>query len=152
MSKESPQGEPLVILLVEDDPAHAELVMRNLQEHRIANRVHHVADGETALDYLFRRGPYVDPEKSPRPHIVLLDLRLPGIDGLEVAKTIKTTKELMRIPVVVLTTSDAKPDVNGAYDEHVNSYLVKPLGFEQFRKMMNNLGFYWLGWNQNPWP
>jgi CheY-like chemotaxis protein len=144
-------GEPLVILLVEDNPDHAELIMRSLQDHRVANKIYHVPDGESALDYLFRRGNYADPKKSPRPHVILLDLRLPKIDGMEVLEDIKATDELKRIPVVVLTTSEAEGDVAKAYDNHANSYLVKPVDFDKFTKLMSDLGFYWLGWNRKPW-
>jgi CheY-like chemotaxis protein len=98
------RGEPLAVLLVEDDPDHTALIVRSLQHHRVANKVYCVADGEEALDYLQRRQGYADPAKSPRPHVVLLDLRLPKIDGLEVLKAIRTSKELGKMPVVVLTT------------------------------------------------
>ena len=143
-------GEPVFMMLVEDNLDHAELVIRTLEEHRIANRIRHFVDGQTALDYLQRRGEYADPLSSPRPHVILLDLRLPGIDGLEVLQVIKEDDELKVIPVVILTTSDAEKDVARAYNSHVNSYLVKPVGFEEFRRLMNDLGFYWLGWNTHP--
>jgi CheY-like chemotaxis protein len=144
------RGEAVVVLLVEDNVDHAELVLRTLAEHRVANAVRHVRDGQSALDYLFRRGEYADPDRSPRPHVVLLDLRLPGIDGIEVLKVIKGSEDMRRIPVVVLTTSEAERDVARAYNNHANSYLVKPVGFEQFSKLMEDLGFYWLGWNTFP--
>lgn len=143
-------GEPLHILLVEDNEAHAELVIRGMRDQQVANRIHHVLDGEQALDYLFMRGSYTDPEKNPRPNLVLLDLRLPRVDGLEVLKTIKTTPALLRIPVVILTSSDAENDVVKSYDYHANSYIVKPLDFKTFTKLMKDLGFYWLGWNAKP--
>ncbi len=145
------KGEPLTILLVEDNPAHAELVIRSFESQRVANKIYHVWDGEEALDYLLRRGNYADPEKSPRPNVVLLDLRLPKIDGTEVLREIKNTEGLKRVPVVVLTTSQAEIDASRAYDCHANSYLIKPLDFELFTKLMEELGFYWLGWNYNPW-
>lgn len=145
------KGEPLTILLVEDNSAHAELVIRSFESQRVANKIYHVWDGEEALDYLFRRGNYADAEKSPRPNVVLLDLRLPKIDGLEVLREIKNCEGLKRIPVVVLTTSQAEIDASRAYDCHANSYLIKPLDFELFTKLMEELGFYWLGWNYNPW-
>ena len=144
------RGQPLVILLVEDNPSHTELVMHGFREHRFANRIHHVSDGEAALDYLFRRGDYADPDKSPRPHLVLLDLRLPRIDGLEVLREIKTNDGLRPIPVVVLTTSEAEADVAKAYEHRANSYLLKPVDFEKFTQLMDELGFYWLGWNRQP--
>jgi len=143
-------GEPVLVMLVEDNIDHAELVIRTLEDHRIANRIQHFSDGQSALDYLLRRGPYDDPEASPRPHVILLDLRLPRMDGLEVLQAIKDNEELKSIPVVVLTTSEAERDVTRAYNNHVNSYLVKPVGFEEFSKLMNDLGFYWLGWNTHP--
>ena len=143
-------GEPFVILLVEDNPDHAELVKRSFEDHRVANVMQHMPDGDEALDYLFRRGQYTDPESSPTPHVVLLDLRLPKTDGLEVLRQIKTS-ELRSIPVVILTTSDASRDIAEAYKYHANSYLVKPVDFKNFTTMMHDLGFYWLGWNRNPW-
>lgn len=144
------EGEPLVILLVEDNSDHAELVLRSLKNHRVANTIHHVGDGEAALDFLFRRGAYSDSEASPRPHVILLDLRLPRVDGLEVLKEIRADEELRSIPVVILTTSEAERDVAVAYDNFVNSYLVKPVDFAKFAQMMTDLGFYWLGWNRQP--
>ena len=145
-------GNALTILFVEDNPDHAELVMRSFEDHRVANQIHHLTDGEAALDYLLRRGVYSDPEKSPRPHVVLLDLRLPKVDGLEVLKIIRSSEGLEKIPVVILTTSHAELDVDRAYEYHANSYLVKPLDFDKFTKLMDDLGFYWLGWNHYPWP
>jgi two-component system response regulator len=143
-------GEPLHILLVEDNDAHAELVIRGMRDQQVANKIHLVTDGEQALDYLFMRGPYADPVKNPRPNFILLDLRLPRVDGLEVLKTIKTTPSLLRIPVVILTSSDAESDIAKSYDHHANSYIVKPLDFKTFTKLMKDLGFYWLGWNKKP--
>jgi CheY-like chemotaxis protein len=141
----------LVVLLVEDNPDHTDLIVRSLRHHRVANRVFHVSDGEEALDYLQRRQGYADPAKSPRPHVVLLDLRLPKIDGLEVLKAIRTSKELGKMPVVILTTSQAEQDVARAYEHHANSYLVKPVDFDNFTSLMEDLGYYWLGWNHYPW-
>jgi CheY-like chemotaxis protein len=144
------KGEPVLVMLVEDNIDHAELVMRTLENHRIANQIKHFSDGQSALDYLLRQGDYENPESSPRPHMILLDLRLPRVDGLEVLRHIKEREELKQIPVIILTTSEAEKDVARAYDNHVNSYLVKPVGFEQFNQLMNDLGFYWLGWNTHP--
>jgi CheY-like chemotaxis protein len=142
-------GEPILVMLIEDNVDHAELVIRTLEEHRIANTVHHFLDGQSALDYLFQRGEFSEID-GPRPHIILLDLRLPRVDGIDVLKAIKEDPDLKRIPVVVLTTSEAEKDVAKAYYNHANSYLVKPVGFEDFKKLMDDLGFYWLGWNVNP--
>jgi len=145
------EGEPLVILLVEDNPDHTELIKRSFQDHRLANKIYHVSDGEAALDYLFRKGEYAEADKSPRPHVILLDLRLPKVDGLGVLKEIKATEELGRIPVVIVTTSEAERDLAQAYDSHANSYLVKPVDYAKFTQLMTDLGFYWLGWNCYPW-
>jgi CheY-like chemotaxis protein len=143
-------GEPILVMLVEDNVDHAELVIRTLEEHRIANRIRHFTDGQSALDYLQRRGEFSESAASPRPHVILLDLRLPRIDGLQVLEAIKADAELKSIPVVILTTSEAEKDVARAYNSHANSYLVKPLGYQEFKKLMEDLGFYWLGWNTHP--
>jgi CheY-like chemotaxis protein len=143
-------GEPLLVMLVEDNVDHAELVIRTLEEHHITNRVRHFLDGQSALDYLFRRGDFSDQQNSPHPHVILLDLRLPRVDGIDVLKAIKEDDDLKAIPVVVLTTSEAEKDVARAYYNHANSYLVKPVGFEEFKRLMDDLGFYWLGWNTHP--
>lgn len=141
--------EPLVILLVEDNPDHTELIIRALSDHQIPNRIIHVSDGEAALDYLWRRAQFTDPATSPQPHIVLLDLQLPRLSGLEVLQEIKTSAETRHIPVVVVTTSSAERDLQAAYQRYANSYLVKPVDFQQFTRMLHDLGDYWLGWN---WP
>ena len=143
-------GESILILLVEDDPAHAEIVRRNLEDFRVANRMVHVEDGQAALDYLFRQGAFADPQSSPRPSLILLDLRLPKLDGLEVLRRIKEDDQLKRIPTVVLTTSAVESDMAGAYSHGAGSYLVKPVDFEKFSKLMEAFGFYWLAWNRFP--
>lgn len=144
------KGEPITILLVEDDPAHAEIVKRNLANVRVANRIVHVADGQAALDYLFRHNGYVQPDSSPTPDLILLDLRLPKVDGLEVLRRIKDDDTLKRIPTVVLTTSSAESDMVNAYTRGAGSYLVKPVDFEKFTTLMETFGFYWLAWNKFP--
>jgi len=145
------KGNPVTILLVEDDPAHAEIVKRNFEEFRLANRLFHVSDGQEALDYLYHQAKFSDPDISPRPGLILLDLRLPKVEGLEVLKTIKTDGDLCRIPVVILTTSAAESDMARAYDFHANSYLVKPVDLTQFIDLMKSLGYYWLTWNEHPY-
>ncbi len=151
MSNQTPTpAEPLRILFVEDNHDHAELVMRSLEDHRVANKITHVDNGETALDYLLRRGDYADPKASPRPHVVLLDLRLPRVDGLDVLKRVKADESLRRIPVVVLTTSDKESDIARAYDLNANAYLVKPIDFSKFVDLLRDLGFFWLAWNRPP--
>ena len=142
------KGEPAVILLAEDDLGHAELVRRSLEKSRLPHRLMHVADGQATLDYLYRQAEFSDPEQSPRPGVVLLDLRLPKVDGLKVLQTIKSDPDLSRIPVVILTTSAAETDVANAYDWHANSYLVKPVDFSQFAALIEALCCYWLKWNK----
>lgn len=140
-------GALLKILLIEDNPAHAELIIRSLEEHKIPNDIYHAYDGEVALDYLFRRGTYQNVDENPRPHVILLDIRMPKIDGFQVLKEIKNSDELKHIPVVVLTTSEAEKDVARAYENYANSYLVKPVDFDKFMQLMEELGLYWLNWN-----
>jgi len=143
-------NEFVLVMLIEDNLDHAELVMRTLAEHQVVNQIRHFTEGQSALDYLFRRGEYTDPATSPRPNLILLDLRLPRVDGLDILKEIKNSDELRCIPVVVLTTSEAERDIARAYLNHANSYLVKPVGFDEFNKLMEDMGFYWLGWNTSP--
>ncbi len=144
-------GDPIMVMLVEDNIDHAELVIRTLEDHRIPNKVRHFLDGQSALDYLLNRGEF-EGQTTARPHVILLDLRLPRVDGIDVLKTIKENDDLKSIPVVVLTTSEAEKDVARAYYNHANSYLVKPVGFEEFKRLMDDLGFYWFSWNTRPGP
>jgi CheY-like chemotaxis protein len=144
------KGKAILILLVEDDPAHAEIVRRNLEGFRVANRINCVQDGQAALDYLYRRNSYAAATASPRPDLIILDLRLPKVDGLEVLRQIKEDAQLKRIPTVVLTTSNAESDMVRAYAHGAGSYLVKPVEFEKFTHLMETFGFYWLAWNQYP--
>ena len=143
-------GKPIVILHVEDDSAHAEIVRRNLEHSRVANIIKHVLDGEDALDYLYRRLRFQSVEESPRPDLILLDLRLPKIDGLEVLNQIKSDPNLSDITVVILTTSTAESDLVRAYACGANSFLVKPVDFVKFVDLVNSFGYYWLVWNKFP--
>lgn len=145
------KGKPVVILLVEDDLAHAEIVRRNFERSRVANELIHVEDGQAALDFLHREGAFAAPGRAPKPDLVLLDLRLPKVDGLEVLRRVKSDPELTSIPVIVLTTSAAESDMVRAYDAHANSYLVKPVDFPQFVELLDTLGYYWLAWNERPY-
>lgn len=145
------KGKPVAILLVEDDRAHAEIVRRNFERSRVANELIHVEDGQAALDYLQCQGAFAAPERAPRPDLVLLDLRLPKVDGLEVLRRVKSDPHLASIPVIVLTTSAAESDMVRAYDAHANSYLVKPVDFPQFVELLDTLGYYWLAWNERPY-
>lgn len=144
-------GEPLTILLVEDNPDHAELVIRNMEDFKVANRIVHLEDGAVALDYLHGRGEYADRTRFPLPQLMLLDLRLPKVDGLQVLKEVKCSENLRALPVVILTTSDAERDLAMAYEYHANSYLTKPVDFNDFSRLLGDMGFYWLAWNKRPW-
>lgn len=132
-------------LLVEDDDDHAHLVGLCLKETRVFDSIERVADGEQALAYLRREGPYAD---NPAPDVVLLELKLPKIDGHDVLQAIKSDERLKSIPVVVLTTSDAQADRVRAYRNHANSYLVKPLDFDRFTRLIHDLAYYWAVWNR----
>ena len=145
-------GSPLHILLVEDNLDHAELVRRNLERLQVPNRLLHVEDGEVALEYIFERGQFAAHARFPKPDLVLLDLRLPKVDGLEVLRQVKSHPKLHRLPVVVLTSSEAESDVAKAYDFHANSFVTKPVEFATFSRLLKELGFYWLTWNQPPPP
>jgi len=143
-------GRPINILLVEDDPAHAEIVKRNLQDFRIANRLKHLPDGQAALDYLQQVAGSGKHQENEQPDLVLLDLRLPKVDGVQVLSRMKADADLRRIPVVILTTSSAEQDMVAAYTNGAGSYLVKPVDFDKFRALLEAFGFYWLAWNQFP--
>lgn len=144
------QQQPLRILLVEDNQAHAELARRSLADHHVATDIYHVSDGKAALRYLFRRGVYADAARSPRPHVILLDLRLPKISGLDVLRQIKRSDELKNIPVVILSTSGRDLDIARAYEQQANGYMVKPTDFGQFSQALEELASYWLAWNRTP--
>jgi len=139
-----------VILLVEDDPDHTELVRRAIEELGRDVRLVALADGEIALDYLLRRGEWADPERSPKPDLVLLDLRLPRLDGFSVLREIKSASALRHIPVVILTSSSSDRDVEQAYAEHANSYLVKPHDYERLVTLLGLARDYWLVRNRGP--
>lgn len=138
------------ILLVEDNPADEELTLRALRENKLANRVHVARDGAEALDYLFARGAYVARDRSRLPRVVLLDLKLPKVDGIEVLTRIKSDDLSRAIPVVMLTSSREEPDIARCYQLGVNSYIVKPVEFEAFVKAVSHAGLYWLILNQSP--
>ncbi|MFZ1539382.1 MAG: response regulator [Chromatiaceae bacterium] len=137
------------ILLVEDNPSDAELALRSLKKHNLANRVFWAKDGEEALDYLFHRGAFSDSANS-LPRVVLLDLRLPKVDGIEVLKQIRATPETCEIPVVVLTSSKEERDVMDTYKLGVNSFVAKPVAFDEFAGVVAQLGMYWVLVNRVP--
>lgn len=139
----------LNILLVEDNDDHAELVMRNLSRLDGIDKIVHVSDGAQALEYLFCEGDYID-NLEPLPNLILLDLRLPKVDGLTVLKTIKESDKLSMIPTVVCTSSEAEIDINLAYKYHANSFVVKPLDAAKFKSLMQKIECYWRELNTNP--
>jgi len=138
------------ILMVEDNPNDAELTIRALRKNHLANPVFIAQDGQEALDFLFHQGVYAKNESSGLPKVILLDLKLPKISGLEVLKIIKENEQTKTIPVVVLTSSREDPDVTSAYALGANSYVVKPVEFDQFVHTLSSLGFYWLLLNESP--
>lgn len=139
-----------IILMIEDNDDHAELVQRAIDDLPFKGVLRRLADGQSALDYLFRRKQYAEQHQSPRPHVILLDLRIPRIDGLEVLRQIKATPNLRDIPVVVLTTSSEQRDIMAAYQNQANSFLVKPVGFMPFGELIRELCSYWLTLNVQP--
>jgi two-component system, response regulator len=134
----------ITILIAEDDADDRLLTMEALQENRLANDLHFVEDGENLLDYLYQRGKY-DPVSAPRPGLILLDLNMPKMDGREALKVLKKDPELRQIPIVVLTTSKAEEDILRTYDLGVNSFISKPVTFEQLVDVIRKLGDYWFG-------
>lgn len=141
---------PLTILLVEDDAVHAELVTRTMEGRRADVQIVHLSDGEAALSYLNDCGADRSSPEHILPALILLDLRLPKIDGSEFLQTVKNSPKLKHLPVVVLTTSDAEQDVRNAYDAHANGYVVKPDEFSRFSQLMEDISGFWLKWNHAP--
>lgn len=137
------------ILLVEDNPNDAELALHALKKHNLANRVEWVKDGEAALDFLFHRAAYAG-RSSTLPRVVLLDLRLPKVDGIEVLKQLRGNPETRELPVVVLTSSKEERDVIDTYKLGVNSYVAKPVAFDEFARTVADLGMYWVLVNRVP--
>jgi hypothetical protein len=138
----------VTFLLVEDDDTHAHLVTRGLEKARVSNEVFRVADGVDALAFLRQEGEHAD---KPRPDVVLLDLKLPKMNGHELLSEIKEDPDLKLIPVVVMTTSNAETDRERAYEHRANSYVVKPVSFDKFHQLVDDLSLYWGVWNEPPY-
>lgn len=136
--------EGMEVLLIEDNPADAELTMHALRKENVANRIVHLADGEQALDFLFCRGAYANRSFADPPRVVLLDIKMPRVDGLDVLRAIKTDARTRSIPVVVMTASREEQDLVQSYQLGVNSYIQKPVDFDRFRDVVRQLGLYWL--------
>ena len=141
--------EQVEILLIEDNPFEAELTIRTLKTHNLANKLLHIDDGEEAMDFIFSRGKYKD-IICKTTKLILLDLKLPKVDGLEILRNIKADPQLKMIPVVILTSSKEEKDVIETHKLGVNSYIVKPVEFEAFSKAVAELGLYWMVLNQGP--
>ena len=138
------------VLLVEDNPSDAELTVRTLKKKHLANRLHHVKDGAEAIDFVFAHGAYRNRKVQNSPKVVLLDLKLPKVDGIEVLRRIKSDDRTKKIPVVVMTSSREDRDLATCYELGVNGYVVKPVEFEDFARAVSELGFYWLLLNETP--
>lgn len=138
------------ILLIEDNPSDAKLTIRALQKNRLCNSIVHLSDGAEALDFIFARGHYEGRNVENRPKMVLLDLKMPKVSGLEVLKQIKGDERTRMIPVIVMTSSKDDKDISSCYQMGVNSYVVKPVGFDNFSRAVIDLGMYWMVVNQEP--
>lgn len=146
----SSEANEVEILLVEDNPTDAELCIRSLTKNNLANKLVWVKDGAEALDFLFATGAYEGRSVTCQPKVVLLDLRLPKVDGKEVLRRVKEDERTRSIPVVVLTSSKEDRDIAESYQLGVNSFISKPVAFEEFAKTVNELGLYWLLVNRPP--
>jgi two-component system, response regulator len=142
--------QPIEILLVEDNPSDLELALHALNRHHLANNIQIVRDGAEALDFVFCTGEFSTRKIESGPKVILLDLKLPKVDGVEVLRRIKADARTAKIPVVVLTSSSEDRDVQECYQLGVNSYIVKPVDFQQFTEAVRQLGFYWLLLNHTP--
>jgi two-component system response regulator len=139
------------VLLVEDNINDAELTIRELRKHHMANNLFHVKDGEEALEFIFGTGKFADSrDLLCKPKVVLLDIQMPKVNGIEVLQRVKSDVRTRATPVVILTSSKEDPDIQKCYDLGANSYIVKPVNFESFAEAIKNLGFYWLLLNQQP--
>src|SRR5688500_8209733 len=138
------------ILLIEDNPEEAELAIRSLRKYNLANKLLHIDDGAEAIDVIFSKGKYAGNKTHLQPKVILLDLKLPRVDGLEILRQIKSDEQTKLIPVVVLTSSKEETDIIESYRMGVNSYIVKPVNFDSFTKAVSELGLYWVIHNQSP--
>jgi len=142
--------EGVQILLVEDSASDAEMTCAALKKNNLANKLLHVKDGAAALDYIFAEGNYKNRNMEDRPKLILLDLKLPKVNGIEVLERIRSDERTKTIPVVMLTSSKEDPDIKKCYELGVNSYVIKPVEFDEFQKAISSLGLFWMIVNQPP--
>lgn len=143
-------NDEIEILLVEDNIHDAELTIRSLNKVKLANNLVHLKDGEEALDFIFGKGQFEGRDTQKRPKVILLDIKMPKVDGIEVLRQLKSDEQTKSIPVVIMTSSREEQDVITSYELGVNSYVVKPVDFESFAQAISDLGMYWLIINQRP--
>jgi two-component system response regulator len=138
------------ILLAEDTPSDAEMTIRAIRKTKIVNNIVHVSDGKEAIDFLFGTGEFVGRDISKKPKVIILDLKMPRLNGIEVLERIRANEDTKKIPVVIFTSSKEDPDIENCYSLGVNSYLVKPVIFDDYTKVVSDLGLYWILHNQCP--
>jgi two-component system response regulator len=137
-------NEEIEILLIEDSENDAEMTMRGLKKHNIANKITHLSDGAEGLNFIFAEGEFAGRNLVKKPKLILLDLKMPKVDGIEVLRKLKSDKRTKTIPIVVLTSSKEDPDIKACYELGANSYIVKPVGFDNFSKAIEEIGMYWM--------
>lgn len=142
------EHEKYDIILVEDNPNDAELMVHSLKKNHLANKLIVLEDGEQALNYIFCKGEYAKRDSDELPKVIFLDLKLPKVNGLEVLEQVKSNDKTKQIPIVIVTSSKEDPDIEAAYRLGANSYVVKPVDFDQFKETINQLGLYWLVTNE----
>jgi len=147
-----PLDAKIDILLVEDNPSDAELAVRELRRHKFANTIHVIGDGAEAMDFIFCRGAFEGRSFSHPPKLILLDMKLPKVNGLEILKAIKSDPRTRATPVVILTSSSEQRDLVESYHVGVNAFIQKPVGFDDFRRVVEQVGMFWLAVNQSPPP
>jgi two-component system response regulator len=143
-------NKDIEILLVEDNPTDAEMTIHVLRKNNLANKLLHVKDGAEALDFIFAEGVYTDRQVEQKPRLILMDLKMPKVNGIEVLENIKADERTKKIPVVILTSSKEDPDISKCYELGVNAYVVKPVSFDSFQRAITQLGLFWMVVNQPP--
>jgi two-component system response regulator len=142
--------QELDLLIVEDNASDAELMIRTLKKNQVFNKIILTKDGEEALNYVFGKGKYANRDTNNFPGVIFLDIKLPKVDGLEVLRQLKENEQTKKIPVIIVSSSKEDPDIKSAYNLGANSYVVKPVGFNEFKHKIDQLGLYWLVVNEKP--